>query len=85
MNALELAKAKAIIQEILDEALENEIITKAEHQAMDPEDKYPAKFYLLFKIHKEHLNGETPPLRPIVSGSGSLSEGIATFVEHYLK
>ena len=85
VNALELGKAKAKIQEVPDEALENEIITTEEHQTMDPEDKDPAKFYALFKIHKEHLNGETPPLRPIVSGSGSLSEGIATVVEHYLK
>ena len=52
---------------------------------MDPAEKTPGSFYELFKVHKEHTSGETPPERPIISGSGSITENISLFVEHYLK
>ena len=34
-----LDEAKAAIKKVLDEGLENEIITKHEHSAMDPSEK----------------------------------------------
>ena len=52
---------------------------------MDPSEKAPGRFYELFKVHKHHEPGETPPERPIISGSGSITENISLFVEHYLK
>ena len=45
----------------------------------------PGKFYETFKVHKEHQPGETPPERPIISGSGSVTENISLFVEHNIK
>ena len=32
-----------------------------------------------------HEHKKTPPVRPITSGSGSLTEGIATFVQSHIK
>ena len=52
---------------------------------MDPEDKNPSKFYCIFKVHKAHEHKETPPPRPIVSGSGSITENISLYVEHHIK
>ena len=44
----------------MNEWIDNGIITKAEYQAMDPEDQDPAKCYALFKIHKDHAEGRLP-------------------------
>ena len=51
---------------------------------MDPSDKGPAKFFKLFKVHKEHESGTTPPERLINSGSGSVTENISLFVDHHI-
>ena len=40
---------------------------------------------MTFKIHKEHTHGETPPERPICSGSGTMQENTCTFVDHFIK
>ena len=48
------------------------------------DDKNPAKFYQLFKVHKTHIPGDTPPSRPIISGSGSYTENISLFVDSFL-
>ena len=69
----------------LEEGLEKEYISKEEFIAMDPSDKGPAKFYELFKVHKEHEVCTTPPERPIISGSGSVTENISLFVDHHIK
>ena len=42
------------------------------------DDKMPGKFYSNFKVHKPDI-----PVRPILSGCGSITEGIATFVEYH--
>ena len=47
--------------------------------------KNVGKFYQLFKVHKKSEPGSLPPGRPIISGSGSLTENISKFVEHHLK
>ena len=52
---------------------------------MDPTEKTPENLYDIFKVHKDHIPGETPPERPIISGSGSITEHSSLFVEHYLK
>jgi hypothetical protein len=82
-EALENIKTKILTA--LDEGLEKEYISKEEFNAMDPSDMGPAKFYELFKVHKEHEAGTTPPERPIISGSGSVTENISLFVDHHIK
>jgi len=73
------------IKTILDEGLEKGYISKEEHKAMDPKDKDPAKFYVNFKVHKQHKRNEAPPPRPIVSGSGSMCENTGKFIQHHIK
>ena len=85
MDELEVARAKKKINNDLDKGLEDKIITKKEYDAMIANDKNPGKFYANFKVHKPHKHKETPPVRPINSGSGSMTEGIATFVEYHIK
>ena len=52
---------------------------------MVADDKDPGRFYCTFKVHKPHEHGKAPPERPIISGSGSITEGIATYVNHHIK
>ena len=73
------------IMEILKDGLEKEWITKSEYEHMSPQGKNVGRFYQLFKVHKKTESGNLPPSRPIVSGSGSLTENVSMFVEHYLK
>ena len=54
VSALEVEATKDKIDSILNEALENKLITKSEHSAMDPKDKGPGRFYCNFKVHKNH-------------------------------
>ena len=77
-----LERAKKHIESVLKEGLENEIITTEEYNAMDPADKNPSKFYCNMKIHKAHDN--IPPVRPIISGSGSIKQNIGVYVEHHI-
>ena len=63
--------------EVLKEGLAAEVITQDEFNAMDPSDKTLAWYYQLFKVHKNHTPGSAPPERPIISGSGSLTENIS--------
>ena len=85
VNDFAVERAKAKITNILKEGLENNIINQQEYDSMIPDDKTPGKFYSNFKVHKTHIPMKAPPVRPINSGSGSLTEGIATFVEHHIK
>ena len=52
---------------------------------MNPDEKEAGRFYCNFKVHKPHTPNQAPPERPITSQSGTICEGIATFVEHFLK
>ena len=79
------AAAKDEISKVLNEALENKIISREEFEGMTPTDKNPGRYYELFKVHKEHQEGSAPPERPIISGSGSITEGISKFVQHHIK
>ena len=82
---LELERAKAKIRNVLEEALNNKIITDDEFKAMDPEDKNASKFYCNFKIHKQHTPMQAPPPRPIISGAGSITENLGVFVENQIR
>ena len=80
-----LEQTKKEIKVVLNQALENQIITQSEYNAMNPDDKTAGKFYCNSKVHKDHNPGSVPPPRPIVSCCGSVTESIGLFVEHYLK
>lgn len=59
------------------------ILTEEEAEAMCPEDAKPGRLYGLAKDHKEYTR--IPPFRPIVSGSGSLTENISKYVDFHAK
>ena len=52
---------------------------------MNTEDKKPSTFYCNFKVHKQTDHTTLPPVRPIASGSGSITENISLLVEHHIK
>ena len=70
---------------MLQEGLDSGIITKEEFNSLNPEEKNPANLYCNFQVHKAHAYKEAPPVKPIVSGTGSITEGVTTFVEHFIK
>ena len=77
MNDSVRKEAKDKITNIIKEAFDNEIISKDEYAAMLPPEEdilVPGIFYCTFKVHKDHEHGETPPLRGIVSCSGTLTK-----------
>ena len=80
-----LQRAKIEIISVLQEGFKNRQITDGEFQAMDPKDCDPGRFYCNFKVHKDHKLGETPAVRPIISGSGSITENIGKFVDHHIQ
>ena len=80
-----IREAKHLISSTLETGKEKGWINKDEFEAMLPDEKNPGKFYQLFKVHKEHVPGSVPPGRPIISGSGSITENISIFVDHFLK
>ena len=86
-----LDEAKAEILDVLKAALKNNEITREEFEAMDPSDKCAGKFYALFKVHKlldpvrAAQLGRAPPERPIISGSGSITENLSLFVDHHIR
>ena len=80
-----LYETKEKIKRLLQEGVDNNLLTSEEFKAMNPDNTNPSKFYLTFKVHKKHEIGKAPPERPIVSGSGSPTENIGLFVEHHIK
>ena len=61
------------------------IISDEEYHHMDPTEKAAARLYMLFKVHKAHQEGTAPPERPVISGSGSITENPSRFGQHYMK
>ena len=71
-------KPKKKITNIVKEGYNNEILTKEEYHAMLPEEITVARrWYDTFKVHKKYEHGKAPPMRGIVSCSGTLMENIA--------
>lgn len=74
-----LTKVRAAV-----EAAENSgFLDKDEASAMIPSEAKPGRLYGLAKDHKEFVG--IPPFRPIVSGSGCLTENISLFLDHHAK
>ena len=82
VDDIALDQAKKEIKDVLDEAIEDNIISKKEYNAMIAEDKNPGRFYCNLKVHKEHEH--IPPPRPLISGFGSITENIGIFVKHHI-
>ena len=40
-------------------------------------------FTAIFKVHNETEHNNVPPVRAIISGSGSITENISLYVEHH--
>ena len=85
VDEFEVERSKNKIDTLLKEALENKTISSDEYIGMVAADKEPGRFYCNFKVHKQHSSNEIPPERPIIYGSGSITEGIATFVNYHIK
>ena len=85
INEFQIGKAKQNIKYIIEEGLHHGYISQEEYNEMNPEDRDFGRFYLNFKVHKEHTPMFAPPPRPIVSVSGSFAENIGVFVEHHIK
>ena len=85
MNELAVENAKRKIKAVIQEGLDQNIISQSEFLAMSADDKDPARFYCNFKVHKEHAHKQPPPPRPIISGSESLTDNIGTYLEHHIK
>ena len=81
----EFVKAKKCIVDILKHGKSEGWISQNEFRAMDPSTFSPARFYMIYKIHKPHPPGSLPPGRPIVSGSGSHTENVSRFVDSHIK
>ena len=81
----EIKQVELELKQFLEEAHDNDIITDSEYKHMNPEGKNVAKFYMNFKVHKDHEEGKAPPERPICSGSGSTLENVSKFIEHHIK
>ena len=79
------------IKEEIDKAEKLGHITKVDAKILQPEGIKAGRLYLLPKIHKlekfyMNVNGKRfPPCRPIISGSGSLTERISWFVDQNCK
>ena len=85
MDEFAVERAKLKIKNILQEGLDKNILTKSDFNEMNPDDKEAGRFYCNFKVHKPHEHKKAPPERPITSQSGTICEGVATFVEHQIK
>jgi len=74
------------IKRFLDESAEEGLISTTDAKNLLPTEATPGRFYGLVKNHKEIPAGEIiPPLRPVVSGSGSNTELISWLVDQEAK
>ena len=74
------------IKKFLDESAENDIISKKDAKNLLPQEPAAGRLYGLVKNHKKIEEGEKiPPLRPVVSGSGSNTELISWLVDQEAK
>ena len=79
----------AKIKDTVEIGRQDGFISESDAMNMIPEEPKPGRFYGLVKNHVDKSawnEGSTiPPLRPVVSGSGSNTEGISKFVDEFAK
>ena len=85
VNEFALEDAKTKILEVLNEALEAKIIPTEEFIEMNLEGNGPVKFYCNHKVHKANSDNTVPPVIPIISGSGSITENISIYLDYHIK
>ena len=87
VDAIALERTRSKIKYLVQDGFENDILSEEEYNAMIADEKDAAKFYCTFKVYKKHepMTAPPPPPRPIVSGSGSVTENIAAFVDYHVK
>ena len=74
------------IKKFLEESSKKEIITESDARNLLPREPTPGRFYGLVKNQKPIVEGDKiPPLRPVVSGSGSNTEMISWLVDQEAK
>ena len=76
-------KTNLKIKSILQEAQDNNIISREESEAINPDGTGAGKFYLNFKVHKAHT--KIPPERAIVNQCGSMTLNIGKYVDFHIK
>ena len=75
----------------MQEGVEAGFIHQEDAAEMVPEEVKPGRYYGLAKVHKtrqcwpEVAGGRCPPLRPVVSGNGTVGEGISHWVDEQAK
>ena len=70
----------------MSEIVREEYISQKDAIFMVPDKPTPGKLYDLEKDHKPvEPSSNLPPLREVVSGSGSNTEFLTTFADHHLK
>ena len=75
-----------IVGDLVKEGVREGYVDETDAVLMVPEKPTPGKLYALVKDHKiEEKESGLPPLREVVSGSGSNTEYISVFVDHFLK
>ena len=85
VDELFMSNAKETISKLIQEGFDNGYICKDEYEALDPEDKGAARFYEIFKVHKNHPPGSIPPARPIISGNNSITENLSRYVNFHIQ
>ena len=74
------------IKRFLDESAKKEIISENDAKNLLPQEPTPGRFYGLVKNQKTIPEGDKiPPLRPVMSGSGSNTEMISWMVDQEAK
>ena len=70
----------------MSEGVREEYNSQKDAILMVPDKPTPGKLYGLVKDHKPvETSSKLPPLREVVSGSGSNTEFLSAFVDHHLK
>ena len=75
-------KLKSEIDTFIDSSLQKGWITEQEKYFLTTKHPICPAFYGLPKIHKTTVD---PPLRPIVSGNGSLIEPMSQYIDFFIK
>ena len=83
-NEGEVKEIQNSVSRVITEGVTKGFISKNDAKYMTP-SKTPGRLYGLPKCHKEIKNGPLPPLRPIISNSGAVTEQISQFVDTHAR
>ncbi|KAM4771055.1 CD109 antigen-like [Rhinophrynus dorsalis] len=72
---------QVILRQLLQQGIDLDILSKEEFEYLYCEEPVIPIFHMLPKVHRTLVD---PPGRPIVSGIGSLNEGLSGYVDEFL-